>query len=48
MWIVGRGLYAAQYYREPKSRAAGFGIGALANILLMLGAAYGLLRITFI
>ena len=48
LWIAGRGLYARGYYREPKSRHLGFTIAAAANIMLVLGAAYGLLRIMLI
>lgn len=47
-WIVGRVLYARGYYRHPKRRGLGFMIAAVANILLMLGAAYGLVRIMLV
>jgi glutathione S-transferase len=48
VWILGRGLYAIAYYRDPKGRHLGFGLAALANILLLLGAAYGLIRIMLV
>ena len=41
VWIVGRFLYMQGYRREPKARAAGFYIQALATLLLILGAAGG-------
>jgi glutathione S-transferase len=48
VWIIGRGLYAVAYYRDPKGRHIGFGLAALANILLLVGAGYGLLRLTLV
>lgn len=48
LWLVGRGLYAVAYYRDPKGRHIGFTLAALANILLLLGAAYGLIRIMLV
>lgn len=44
IWVFGRIVYAAGYYREAKRRAPGFLIAMVALILLMIGAAYGLLR----
>jgi len=45
VWLFGRVLYAAGYYREAKKRAPGFMIAMVALILLMIGAAYGLIRL---
>ena len=44
VWIVGRTIYAVAYSRNPASRGPGFGIAALGQIGLFLGACYGLLR----
>src|SRR5688572_12118012 len=37
IYIVGRGVYARAYARDPKSRSLGFGLSALPVLLLMLG-----------
>ncbi|HVT50106.1 MAG TPA: MAPEG family protein [Dongiaceae bacterium] len=44
VWLFGRILYAAGYYREPRRRMLGFGIGMICLILLLIGSAYGLIR----
>ena len=44
VWLFGRIVYAVGYYREAKRRAPGFFISMVSLILLMLGAAYGLIR----
>ena len=41
IWIVGRVLYTTGYAREAKARSLGFGIQALAMIILLLGAGGG-------
>jgi glutathione S-transferase len=38
VWIVGRVIYMQSYVRDPKARGLGFGIQALATIVLLLGA----------
>jgi glutathione S-transferase len=43
VWIIGRVLYARAYYRDPKDRALGYGLTVVASLLLMLGAAFGLI-----
>jgi glutathione S-transferase len=37
IFIIGRGVYAAAYVRDPKSRSIGFALTALPNLLLLLG-----------
>jgi glutathione S-transferase len=44
LWIAGRVLYAVGYYRAAEKRSAGFGLGALAFVLLWLGATWGVVR----
>jgi glutathione S-transferase len=38
VWILGRLLYGAAYMRDPAKRGPGFGIQALATLVLVLGA----------
>ena len=38
VWIIGRIIYAMGYLSDPAKRGAGFGIQALATLLLLLGA----------
>lgn len=44
LWIAGRALYAAGYYRAAEKRGAGFGISMLAFIALWAGALWGVVR----
>jgi len=37
VWIVGRVIYMRSYVRDPASRALGFGVQALATVLLLMG-----------
>ena len=41
VWIVGRILYAWGYYQAAEKRLAGFGISALAVLVLLLGGLAG-------
>ena len=41
VWIVGRILYTDAYSREASARGLGFGISAIAMIILLLGAGGG-------
>lgn len=43
LWIVGRIVYAAGYYQEAKKRSAGFAIGSIASVSLMLGSIGGII-----
>jgi len=38
VWILGRLIYAAAYMADPKKRGPGFGIQALATLVLLFGA----------
>jgi glutathione S-transferase len=37
VWIIGRVIYMRSYVRNPASRGIGFGIQALASVLLLIG-----------
>jgi glutathione S-transferase len=41
LYVIGRVVYRSAYLGDPKSRSAGFGIGALATIVLVLGGLAG-------
>jgi hypothetical protein len=41
--LIGRPLYFAGYAREANKRTAGFLMGFLANVLLVLGSLGGLI-----
>jgi len=38
VWIIGRVIYMRSYVRDPAARGAGFGIQALASVILLIGA----------
>jgi uncharacterized membrane protein YecN with MAPEG domain len=38
VWILGRVLYARGYMADPAKRGPGFGVQALATLVLLLGA----------
>jgi glutathione S-transferase len=44
VWIIGRAIYIAAYVSDPKTRSMGFGIGALATLILMIGVVWGAVR----
>ena len=44
VFVLGRVLYAAGYVSAPNRRFLGFGLGELANMSLMLGSVYGVVR----
>jgi glutathione S-transferase len=37
IWIIGRVIYMRSYVRDPASRGLGFGVQALASVLLLIG-----------
>jgi glutathione S-transferase len=41
LFIVGRFVYRSAYLGDPKSRSAGFGIGALSMMVLVVGGMIG-------
>jgi glutathione S-transferase len=41
VWIVGRHIYMVSYVKDPKTRSRGFGLQALATLLLFLIALVG-------
>jgi len=41
VFIIGRFVYRGAYLGDPKSRSAGFGIGALAMVVLVVGGIIG-------
>jgi glutathione S-transferase len=43
LFLIGRALYFAGYVKDPKARTAGFLMGFLANVLLVLGSLGGLI-----
>lgn len=44
MYIIGRFLYAAEYEKDPKSRTPGMALTLLANVILIAGAFFGLIK----
>ena len=47
VFIFARFLYSAEYVKDPKTRGPGMGLTLLANVVLLLGALFGLLRVMF-
>ncbi len=41
VFIIGRAIYAVSYVADPKTRTAGFLIGYLSNVALVLGSIGG-------
>jgi len=46
-FIIGRFLYSAEYQKDPKTRTPGMAITLLANVVLVLGALFGLIKVMF-
>ena len=44
-WIVGRLLYMTGYMADPDKRGVGFGIASLAQLLLLILAVAGIVRV---
>jgi len=47
VFILGRFVYSSEYIKDPKTRGPGMGLTLLANVVLVLGALFGLLRTMF-
>ena len=47
LYIIGRGLYARAYVREPASRTVGFVLTLLANLALIGAALWGAISQAF-
>jgi uncharacterized membrane protein YecN with MAPEG domain len=41
VFVIGRQIYRAAYIKDPASRSMGFSIGAMATVVLLLGALVG-------
>ena len=41
IWIIGRLIYMTSYVRDPASRSAGFGVTAMAMMILLIGSLAG-------
>ena len=44
LYIIGRFLYSAEYLKDPKTRTPGMTITLLANVILLAGALFGLIK----
>ena len=44
VFIIGRFLYSAEYLKDPKTRTPGMVLTMLANVVLVLGALFGLAK----
>jgi uncharacterized membrane protein YecN with MAPEG domain len=44
VFIIGRFTYSAEYVKDPKSRTLGMALTLVANVVLVLGALFGLIR----
>jgi uncharacterized membrane protein YecN with MAPEG domain len=46
-FLAGRFLYSAEYLKDPKSRTPGMATTLLSNVVLVLGALFGLVKVMF-
>ena len=44
VYIIGRFMYSAEYVKDPKSRTPGMALTLVPNVILVLGALFGLIR----
>jgi glutathione S-transferase len=44
IFIIGRFLYSAEYVKDPKTRVLGMILTILPNVVLIVGALFGLLQ----
>jgi len=47
VFILGRFIYSSEYVKDPKTRGPGMGLTLLANVVLVVGALFGLVRAMF-
>lgn len=47
VFILGRFIYSSEYIKDPKSRTPGMALTLLSNVVLVLGALFGLVRVMF-
>ncbi len=48
VFVIGRVIYSLGYYSDPTKRGTGFMIGALASVVLLIGATIGTIRVMFL
>lgn len=46
-FLIGRFLYSVEYQKDPKTRTPGMAITLLSNVVLVLGALFGLIKVMF-
>jgi glutathione S-transferase len=44
VWVIGRAMYMEAYLKDPEKRGPGFGVSALAEILLLLMSLIGVIN----
>lgn len=44
LWIIGRILYAWDYYQAAEKRVIGFGINSLSIVVLLIGSLLGIIK----
>jgi len=47
VFILGRYIYSLEYLKDPKTRTPGMALTLLANVVLVLGALFGVLKVMF-
>jgi uncharacterized membrane protein YecN with MAPEG domain len=45
LFIIGRFFYSAEYVKDPKTRVPGMVMTMLANVILVLGALFGVVKV---
>jgi glutathione S-transferase len=43
-YLLGRFLYSSEYANDPKTRTPGMALTLVANVVLILGALFGLIK----
>jgi len=47
MYLIGRQIYSMSYAKDPKTRSIGFALTFLAQVILILGGFFGVLKNIF-